>query len=240
MSRPICFFPRLRVIGVVCLVVLLFIPVAAAQLPDLFTSPLLNMTCSPSTVSAGESLSVTWRGVNNSSQVGIPGNPPPPELFGTAFGPWSDGVFLKGDSTNIFLGIAQFDGFLQPGGSYARNMNFQVPEDTPSGSYRILIHIDFDDAWPAGVVAEQNESNNSAVGFISLASVAVEAQFHPADLNHDWCITLSEAIGYLAGWQQGVHPMNYAIRAAYLWQNGECYHRETGVAEPMCWVSDNP
>ena len=62
---------------------------------------------------------------------------------------------------------------------------------------------------------------------------------HPADLNSDWSMVLSEAIGYAAGWQQGVNPLAYAIRALYLWQNGEAYHREAG-AEPMCWVPDNP
>ncbi len=58
---------------------------------------------------------------------------------------------------------------------------------------------------------------------------------HPADKNTDWRIVLPEAIGYLAGWQQGSNPIGYAIRAAYLWQNGEHYRYNSDVSEPLCW-----
>ena len=59
---------------------------------------------------------------------------------------------------------------------------------------------------------------------------------HPGDSNSDWNMIRSEAVGYIAGWQQGTNPMNYAIRGAYLWQNGEEYHRLPDAQEPMCWV----
>ncbi|NLX12618.1 MAG: fibronectin type III domain-containing protein [Phycisphaerales bacterium] len=59
---------------------------------------------------------------------------------------------------------------------------------------------------------------------------------HPADTNNNWVMTMSEAIAYAAGWQQGLNPMNYAIRALYLWQNCVTYERQPGTAEPMCWV----
>jgi len=58
---------------------------------------------------------------------------------------------------------------------------------------------------------------------------------HPADLNTDWRMVLPEAIGYLVGWQQGSNPIGYAIRAAYLWQNGEYYRYNSGLSEPLCW-----
>jgi hypothetical protein len=58
---------------------------------------------------------------------------------------------------------------------------------------------------------------------------------HPADVNEDWSISMSEAIACLAGWQQGSNPMEYAIRAAYLWQNGEDYTYNSEEAEPLCW-----
>jgi len=60
--------------------------------------------------------------------------------------------------------------------------------------------------------------------------------FHPGDLNNDSRMVLGEAIAYLNGWQQGSNPIGYAIRATYLWQNGENYTREPGVEPPMCWV----
>ncbi|HOH29821.1 MAG TPA: DNRLRE domain-containing protein, partial [Candidatus Hydrogenedentes bacterium] len=54
---------------------------------------------------------------------------------------------------------------------------------------------------------------------------------HPADLNEDFKLVLSEAIGYLAGWQQGGNPIGHAIRAAYLWQNGEDYRYKSELSE---------
>ncbi len=59
---------------------------------------------------------------------------------------------------------------------------------------------------------------------------------HPADKNEDFRIGLSEAIAYLTGWQQGANPIGYAIRAAYLWQNGEVYAYDETKDPPLCWV----
>ncbi|HOC68545.1 MAG: The GLUG motif protein [Candidatus Hydrogenedentes bacterium ADurb.Bin101] len=59
---------------------------------------------------------------------------------------------------------------------------------------------------------------------------------HPADINNDFRVALSEAIAYLTGWQAGSNPMAYAIRAAYLWQNGERYAYEPDEDPPVCWV----
>lgn len=63
-----------------------------------------------------------------------------------------------------------------------------------------------------------------------------ENVFHPADLNGDWRIKMSEAIPYLLGWQRGANPIAYAIRASYLWQNGEQYFYNSSLNTPMCWV----
>lgn len=63
-----------------------------------------------------------------------------------------------------------------------------------------------------------------------------EGETHPADMNTDWRMVMSEAVAYLAGWQQGSNPMNYAIRAAYLWQNGEQYAYDAGQVPSMCWI----
>ncbi len=60
--------------------------------------------------------------------------------------------------------------------------------------------------------------------------------FHPGDVNFDSRMVLGEAIAYLAGWQQGSNPIAYAIRAAYLWQNGERYAYDPGASPPLCWI----
>ncbi len=62
------------------------------------------------------------------------------------------------------------------------------------------------------------------------------AVYHPADLDLNWQMVMSEAIAYLAGWQGGSNPMAYAIRAAFLWQNGEQYHYDAGQDAPLCWA----
>ena len=54
----------------------------------------------------------------------------------------------------------------------------------------------------------------------SFEAKAEEVSVHPADINEDWQLVMSEAIAYLAGWQGGSNPMSYAIRATYIWQNG--------------------
>jgi len=59
---------------------------------------------------------------------------------------------------------------------------------------------------------------------------------NPTDADDDWRITMGEAIAYLAGWQQGDNPIGYAIRAAYIWQNGEQYVYMPIVVPPLCWV----
>jgi len=60
---------------------------------------------------------------------------------------------------------------------------------------------------------------------------------HPADADGDFRFMMSEAISYIAGWQQGANPMSYAIRAAYLWQHGEYYFYDPLLEPPLCWVS---
>lgn len=61
-------------------------------------------------------------------------------------------------------------------------------------------------------------------------------EFHPGDMNHDSRMVLGEAIAYLTGWQQDNNDMEYAIRAAYLWQNGEHYTYDSGTAPPLSWI----
>ncbi len=59
---------------------------------------------------------------------------------------------------------------------------------------------------------------------------------HPGDLDADWTIVMSEAIAFLSGWQQGINSMTNAIRAAYIWQNGQGYAYDSSLAPPMCWI----
>ncbi|MBP7869820.1 MAG: hypothetical protein KA031_03920 [Candidatus Hydrogenedentes bacterium] len=72
------------------------------------------------------------------------------------------------------------------------------------------------------VVQEENEGEPSP-------------QYHPGDLDGNGRFIMGEALAYLAGWQQGVYPMSYAIRGVYLWQNGEMYGYDPGRMPPLCW-----
>ncbi len=62
---------------------------------------------------------------------------------------------------------------------------------------------------------------------------------NPADKNYDWRVSMNEAISYLVGWRQGKNPMDYAIRAMYLWQGGNAYRYEPGTACPLGWIVEN-
>ncbi len=61
---------------------------------------------------------------------------------------------------------------------------------------------------------------------------------HPGDLDINFHMVMSEAIAYCAGWQAGTNPMGYAIRAIFLWQNGEVYAYDAAQDPPMCWVPE--
>ncbi|OQC00846.1 MAG: Serine/threonine-protein kinase PK-1 [Candidatus Hydrogenedentes bacterium ADurb.Bin101] len=70
----------------------------------------------------------------------------------------------------------------------------------------------------------------------ALSSGGELSPYHPADVNTNWRLVMSEAISYLTGWQQGTNPMAFAIRAAYLWQAGEFYSYDPSLNLPLCWT----
>lgn len=88
---------------------------------------------------------------------------------------------------------------------------------------------DFETVWAAD---EEHFINDGYPCLIQNAPILA----HPADINKDFRVVLSEAIAYLTGWQQGSNPMAYAIRAAYVWQNGEHYTYDSEEVPPVCWV----
>jgi len=71
------------------------------------------------------------------------------------------------------------------------------------------------------------------------------ADYHPADTNKDWQISLEEFNVYNSAWRHGnewadsVNPIpnTYVARSGYLYKKGNCYHEKTATA-PMNWDSD--
>lgn len=69
---------------------------------------------------------------------------------------------------------------------------------------------------------------------------------HPADVNQDWRITISELSTYYGAWKKGLTwpiaptniPVEYVTRATYLWEQGEYYKLDTTVTNvgPLWWV----
>ncbi|MEK7678385.1 MAG: immunoglobulin domain-containing protein [Verrucomicrobiota bacterium] len=68
---------------------------------------------------------------------------------------------------------------------------------------------------------------------------------HPADLNTDFRLVISEVTGYGATWKRSQTwtnppnpiPIGYVTRAGYLWKNGERYRYDTNDGPaPLCWV----
>ena len=66
--------------------------------------------------------------------------------------------------------------------------------------------------------------------------------FHPADLNHDWVISLTEYTNYANAWKNSQAwsvapakiPADYVTRAGYLQNLGGTYHND-GAGAPLCW-----
>ena len=66
--------------------------------------------------------------------------------------------------------------------------------------------------------------------------------FHPADLNHDWVISLTEYTDYANAWKNSQAwsvapaqiPADYVSRAGYLQNLGGTYHND-GAGAPLCW-----
>lgn len=87
----------------------------------------------------------------------------------------------------------------------------------------------FTDYWMEDADGSRND------GYPCLREITMPL-FHPGDADRNFRIALGEAITYLAGWQQGSNPLDCAIRAAYLWQNGEAYVYDDREAPPSCWM----
>jgi len=119
----------------------------------------------------------------------------------------------------------EVSGQLTSGGGEGRTTN-DMTYPYASGTY---VDWDFVTVWAADVSGAINN------GYPYLRADIP----HPADSNTDFQFVMSEAIACLAGWQQGANSMAYAIRAAYLWQNGEYYHYDSGEVPPLCWVPAN-
>ncbi len=70
-------------------------------------------------------------------------------------------------------------------------------------------------------------------------------QYHPADVNENFTIVLSEVTAYAAAWKSGDTwpvppnpiPLNYVTRAAMIWRRGEHYVFDPSQGPaPACWV----
>lgn len=134
----------------------------AQNLPDLFTRllPPINFALSTNQVFLGDMLTVNWPGANNGTFC-IPEDPFCFDIFGPAYGPWDDAVFLFDNSTNRLLGTATFAGWLPPHGGYRQQATFAVPLDLRPGVYGVEIRIDYLPGTNTGHVVEQNELNNT-------------------------------------------------------------------------------
>ncbi|HOC69382.1 MAG TPA: carboxypeptidase-like regulatory domain-containing protein, partial [Candidatus Hydrogenedentes bacterium] len=140
------------------------------------------------------------------------------------------------EATTSFAGTFNFTDL--PVGDYAITVTADGYEPW-SGSKTIVSGINLQDVELTAIVEEgepEGEIEGEPEGELEGEPEGEEDMLHPADLNGDWRIVLSEAIAYLSGWQQGSNPLGYAIRAAYLWQNGELYAYDPSASAPMCWV----
>lgn len=77
-----------------------------------------------------------------------------------------------------------------------------------------------------------------------VAAVQCQAEFHPADTNHDHRINLAELTHYASAYTAGESwptaptaiPADFLEQAKYIWRNGESYTQLTGAPLPQAWV----
>lgn len=129
--------------------------------------------------------------------------------------------------------------------SYEWRKDGEAVADSPNEPIYQIDSLRLEDAGHYSVVVtdSMNDTVESGAAVITVSEAGegeIEELPHPADLNSDWRLVMSETIAYLLGWQQGSNPMAHAIRAAYLWQNGEYYMFDPDSAPPLCWVLPMP
>ena len=93
-----------------------------------------------------------------------------------------------------------------------------------------------DTSVPGVYVVTYDAEDNSGNRAETIERTVMVGASHPADLNSDFRVVLEEALLYVYGWQQGNTSIFYALRAVYIWQNGEYYVIDLGQECPLCWV----
>jgi len=63
--------------------------------------------------------------------------------------------------------------------------------------------------------------------------------YHPADSNQDWRITVGEVSAYAAQWRAGNAPLGNVTRAAFLWRSGGHYTYDPQGSGATAWVPAN-
>ncbi|GEM_PF-867802 len=103
------------------------------------------------------------------------------------------------------------------------------------GTYLVCLHTECYE-WECKGSDATGRGTPKDMDWCEVITVFESEEAHPADADGDWRLGMSEAIAYLTGWQQGSHPMTHAIRAAYIWQNGEQYRYDPAADPPLCWI----
>ena len=149
-------------------------------------------------------------------------------------------AFLDSDYSD---GISAGNDLAQKGRQFF--MNF-VSADRANGGLSFpsgIFHaFSMDKAYAAPQGVQAGASRLWASGDLTFGPLADPANAHPADLNTDFRMELSEVRAYEAAWKHGQPwskapnpvPVAYLTRAGYLYQQGGTYHYAGGSA-PGCW-----
>ncbi len=84
---------------------------------------------------------------------------------------------------------------------------------------------------------------SAASGTATVSISSSTGNVHPADLDDDWKMEISEVTSYGSAWKSGATwerppnpiPINYITKAGSLWKSGENYHYDAGADPP--WTS---
>ncbi len=205
-------------------------------LPDFLVNDVEDPEMLPETIISSANVQLPVNAVTDVSLIPVKGATAAYDLMATLPAGW---VYVKVASP--VSREYRLTGVLRSGGGEVRlhdnawtTHRIRRPEGQPAFEDNLVHFIDFNDGGSYRLLFDA-DSEGEAEGE-GETPFEGETMYHPADSNTDQSILMSEAISYLAGWQQGANPMAYAIRAAYLWQNGEHYIYDGDQVPPLCWT----
>jgi peptidoglycan/xylan/chitin deacetylase (PgdA/CDA1 family) len=127
---------------------------------------------------------------------------------------------------------------LREAGYFAATGTNKVPETRARAKFALRRH---DIHWNVTATLDPSRPENYLFGPALLNDRDVyqpdAGDFHPADTNRDWILSINEVTAYGSTWRSGGAPLSYVTRAGYLWRRGGSYQYDSNRgSKPEAWI----